>query len=189
MTRIPRRRMLAVSAVALPVLQRIVSFLVRATETMPSDDITSQMGTQLQNKIGRHAHSFFAATFLAEVIGEGWDTEPVRTALKRVIAAIVRSQTAQGHWGDQSWAPMLGTVMGWVSLRAGHYAGIRVGGSDRKSTRLNSSHRSISYAVFCLKKKSSVFPPRAEARGCDRWAAAPRPATCSRPGTGSFPSG
>src|SRR5580698_1624987 len=27
------------------------------------------------------------------------------------------------------------------------------GGADRKSTRLNSSHMSISYAVFCLKKK------------------------------------
>src|SRR2546430_8757841 len=27
---------------------------------------------------------------------------------------------------------------------------------DRKSTRLNSSHSQISYAVFCLKKKSSV---------------------------------
>src|SRR5437868_15008162 len=27
------------------------------------------------------------------------------------------------------------------------------GSSDRKSTRLNSSHVSISYAVFCLKKK------------------------------------
>src|SRR5437867_7303932 len=28
-----------------------------------------------------------------------------------------------------------------------------LGGKDRKSTRLNSSHRTISYAVFCLKKK------------------------------------
>src|SRR5438094_6718553 len=27
-------------------------------------------------------------------------------------------------------------------------------GADRKSTRLNSSHRTISYAVFCLKKKT-----------------------------------
>src|SRR5437867_7738504 len=27
--------------------------------------------------------------------------------------------------------------------------------SDRKSTRLNSSHRTISYAVFCLKKKKT----------------------------------
>src|SRR2546430_6236667 len=28
---------------------------------------------------------------------------------------------------------------------------------DRKSTRLNSSHSQISYAVFCLKKKNIVF--------------------------------
>src|SRR5256885_12803859 len=28
---------------------------------------------------------------------------------------------------------------------------------DRKSTRLNSSHLVISYAVFCLKKKNSTF--------------------------------
>src|SRR5437764_2723782 len=30
---------------------------------------------------------------------------------------------------------------------------------DRKSTRLNSSHRCISYAVFCLKKKSEKSEP------------------------------
>src|SRR5207245_8729633 len=32
--------------------------------------------------------------------------------------------------------------------------------SDRKSTRLNSSHGSISYAVFCLKKKRTQCPGR-----------------------------
>src|SRR2546429_4684384 len=31
------------------------------------------------------------------------------------------------------------------------------GGSDRKSTRLNSSHGYISYAVFCLKKKNTLI--------------------------------
>src|SRR5690242_20961364 len=31
--------------------------------------------------------------------------------------------------------------------------------ADRKSTRLNSSHMSISYAVVCLKKKRSSLPP------------------------------
>src|SRR5256885_7692836 len=31
---------------------------------------------------------------------------------------------------------------------------------DRKSTRLNSSHLVISYAVFCLKKKKNNFTPR-----------------------------
>src|SRR3712207_8740472 len=30
---------------------------------------------------------------------------------------------------------------------------------DRKSTRLNSSHANISYAVFCLKKKKPSLPP------------------------------
>src|SRR2546430_6565949 len=33
-------------------------------------------------------------------------------------------------------------------------AGARARGGDRKSTRLNSSHSQISYAVFCLKKKN-----------------------------------
>src|SRR3712207_8951633 len=32
-----------------------------------------------------------------------------------------------------------------------------VGGTDRKSTRLNSSHANISYAVFCLKKKHEDY--------------------------------
>src|SRR5689334_24844430 len=43
---------------------------------------------------------------------------------------------------------------------AGVIAGIgRVEGvEDRKSTRLNSSHSSISYAVFCLKKKKKYVP-------------------------------
>src|SRR3712207_7638884 len=30
--------------------------------------------------------------------------------------------------------------------------------ADRKSTRLNSSHANISYAVFCLKKKNTTTP-------------------------------
>src|SRR2546427_4916505 len=37
-----------------------------------------------------------------------------------------------------------------VPTKSSHHA---VGGADRKSTRLNSSHSQISYAVFCLKKK------------------------------------
>src|SRR3712207_8609086 len=34
----------------------------------------------------------------------------------------------------------------------------RHGGRDRKSTRLNSSHANISYAVFCLKKTTITTP-------------------------------
>src|SRR2546427_950905 len=36
-----------------------------------------------------------------------------------------------------------------------HDGQVRHGG-DRKSTRLNSSHSQISYAVFCLKKKKNI---------------------------------
>src|SRR2546427_4224281 len=39
---------------------------------------------------------------------------------------------------------------------------------DRKSTRLNSSHSQISYAVFCLKKKNKITP--------DTYAGHPAPA-------------
>src|SRR3712207_7546995 len=37
---------------------------------------------------------------------------------------------------------------------------LKGGGEDRKSTRLNSSHANISYAVFCLKKKTHNTTPR-----------------------------
>src|SRR5438876_6865455 len=53
----------------------------------------------------------------------------------KVPVAIVSERMAREYWHDPASA--LGKQ-------------IRV---DRKSTRLNSSHPSISYAVFCLKKK------------------------------------
>src|SRR3712207_7274901 len=42
----------------------------------------------------------------------------------------------------------------FLSVQAAHDANFRV---DRKSTRLNSSHANISYAVFCLKKKKKTI--------------------------------
>src|SRR5258708_5904287 len=42
-----------------------------------------------------------------------------------------------------------------------------IDGLDRKSTRLNSSHQIISYAVFCLKKKNTS-PPIARRYSCPR---------------------
>src|SRR3712207_8300982 len=38
---------------------------------------------------------------------------------------------------------------------------------DRKSTRLNSSHANISYAVFCLKKKNKRFENYCHVPNCD----------------------
>src|SRR5262245_62789055 len=42
---------------------------------------------------------------------------------------------------------------GRVLIRDGRIVAVWDGPIDRKSTRLNSSHLGISYAVFCLKKK------------------------------------
>src|SRR4051812_49630560 len=48
-----------------------------------------------------------------------------------------------------------GPVCASIGTGAGDGFGWRGIGADRKSTRLNSSHMSISYAVFCLKKKKN----------------------------------
>src|SRR5437660_3537577 len=55
------------------------------------------------------------------------------------------------------------TAGGGPATHSGDDDGIRLGGrlaplsGDRKSTRLNSSHVAISYAVFCLKKKKPAM--------------------------------
>src|SRR2546430_3147679 len=64
----------------------------------------------------------------------------------------------------------------------GATAGFAAPVEDRKSTRLNSSHSQISYAVFCLKKKTHRVPPRASARFTNRREELRRPAGHLRSG-------
>src|SRR2546422_4198194 len=53
-------------------------------------------------------------------------------------------------------------------------AAVRVA-ADRKSTRLNSSHGYISYAVFCLKKKNQTTPGKTWSDPAEaRWASSSR---------------
>src|SRR2546429_3566376 len=54
--------------------------------------------------------------------------------------------------GSEAVAPGAQQV-GQLAQHAEHFALLLRLGGDRKSTRLNSSHGYISYAVFCLKKK------------------------------------
>src|SRR5256885_8351729 len=60
------------------------------------------------------------------------------------------------HYTDLSaWTPVTATnLVGTDSDRIWAAVGYDTAVSDRKSTRLNSSHLVISYAVFCLKKKT-----------------------------------
>src|SRR3712207_6910491 len=46
----------------------------------------------------------------------------------------------------------------FVAVGGGILHALRDRPTDRKSTRLNSSHANISYAVFCLKKKKQIRP-------------------------------
>src|SRR3712207_8198253 len=55
---------------------------------------------------------------------------------------------------DDARAMMLGALPA-QGIAAARAIGLREG-EDRKSTRLNSSHANISYAVFCLKKKKNI---------------------------------
>src|SRR5207244_7530283 len=54
-------------------------------------------------------------------------------------------------WGSYFTA---GPVRNFAEAKRSDTAKLRTGPPDRKSTRLNSSHQIISYAVFCLKKKT-----------------------------------
>src|SRR3712207_8409526 len=63
--------------------------------------------------------------------------------LNRDLVVTIRSDLAEAgidlpvYWGNRNWDPYLRDTL-----------------RDRKSTRLNSSHANISYAVFCLKKNN-----------------------------------
>src|SRR5438094_3792946 len=67
---------------------------------------------------------------------------------------LFRSMTMGSDPNRRLQSALLTTTTGWApGTRASSGAQPVVVVRDRKSTRLNSSHRTISYAVFCLKKK------------------------------------
>src|SRR3712207_8260856 len=80
------------------------------------------------------------------------------TTLFRSVAAgetgSVRPALQPVERVDQVGQRAAGVGAGVASQLAGRGAGGRL--EDRKSTRLNSSHANISYAVFCLKKKKQT---------------------------------
>src|SRR5207247_10166666 len=64
------------------------------------------------------------------------------------------------NWNRWHWTGFLALLIcaaGLAHLVVAHYSHVwSVATEDRKSTRLNSSHEWISYAVFCLKKKTAT---------------------------------
>src|SRR3712207_8056061 len=83
---------------------------------------------------------------------------PPRSTLFPYTTLFRSLQAIEGHGYSAFWYP---EARGYESLALGsfllaHSSQLMIGSSiDRKSTRLNSSHANISYAVFCLKKKNT----------------------------------
>src|SRR5690554_7159147 len=70
-----------------------------------------------------------------------WIPHSLQVLFSRTVSALASRTSSRVH--SPGCAP-------WIMVRGGTL--------DRKSTRLNSSHVRISYAVFCLKKKKP-YPP------------------------------
>src|SRR3712207_8737669 len=71
------------------------------------------------------------------------------------LGGIATIAVPPGRLGEQAIVvqPAVRRVLGLIER-------LRIGTADRKSTRLNSSHANISYAVFCLKKKTKKIAVR-----------------------------
>src|SRR3712207_8392642 len=70
-----------------------------------------------------------------------------RDVIGKMTAELAKRQEDHGAPNRAAW---LGQLREWRERHPYR---------DRKSTRLNSSHDNISYAVFCLKKKKQVDRP------------------------------
>src|SRR5690625_2563003 len=123
-------------------------------------EILSQQAQQLVEDLGKLKGSVVKIGQMMALFGEHFLPEEVTAALH-----TLESQTTALAWptmlrhlqmelGDAKLAELeiSQAPLGAASLAQVHKA-IRKS-EDRKSTRLNSSHVAISYAVFCLKKKN-----------------------------------
>src|SRR2546422_5555901 len=86
------------------------------------------------------------AKIYAEIVGYGFTNDAYHMTAPRPdgrqAARAMRLALADGHVDP--------TDVGYINA---HGSSTPLNDADRKSTRLNSSHGYISYAVFCLKKK------------------------------------
>src|SRR2546429_6922531 len=88
------------------------------------------------------------------------------TTLFRSVAASGSFDDVVSKVGQRSHDASCAAMHEWIDANPGSpdvprgllwMAQLELG--DRKSTRLNSSHGYISYAVFCLKKKKKIYQP------------------------------
>src|SRR5690606_40552526 len=97
---------------------------------------------------------FDDVTGLVAEIGKGKETIAVRAdidALWQEVDGVMQANHSCGH--DANISIVLGALYALKNESLDKKIRFIFQPADRKSTRLNSSHVKISYAVFCLKKK------------------------------------
>src|SRR6266542_4946772 len=108
---------------------------------------------------GHHAGDGGDPAVLADLLGERIEPDVrVGSAVQRPAAEVLhRLIELLGHLRDARLGDPLDPEVTHQALDSPRRDAPDVGlAEDRKSTRLNSSHGSISYAVVCLKKKKIV---------------------------------
>src|SRR5688572_32556080 len=98
----------------------------------------------------RRLHTRFDCDWSSDVCSSDLEAEPPQTAPREKTVKypgrtlpIVSINYKAPAWDPKNKTSVALEVLGQIGF----------GPKDRKSTRLNSSHSQISYAVFCLKKK------------------------------------
>src|SRR2546426_1806168 len=162
------------AAFMLPILQRLAPgerHALRALILVPTRELAEQV-LQSARAYGRHLHLSAAAIY------GGVGMEPQTRALARGVDIVVATpgrlldHMERGHVDysrleilvldeadrmlDMGFAPDVRRILGALPDKRQTMLFSGRAPRDRKSTRLNSSHLVISYAVFCLKKKNQI---------------------------------
>src|SRR5205085_11986365 len=82
------------------------------------------------------------------------DALPIFRLLSTISSVLGRRRSSQSRNFSSTTYPLPKRNSRWFCFRSFGLTD-RTSSGDRKSTRLNSSHSQISYAVFCLKKKKT----------------------------------
>lgn len=142
-------------------LRKVLDAVLNRIEEFPEGYSPNASHTLVQRKIGRNAELFLSALFLSQMLGDSKQSDKdIRRSLEKLVAIISRAQGEDGTWGDESWAPVLGTVLGWESLRASGSCGLVVEASAERAAaalfkKLNSKAASESGWMHDLYKDAS----------------------------------
>src|SRR5690625_3839003 len=123
--------------------------------------IPEQVINMIQQRLGDYSTLYKEVTVqqlsgTARVIMDGAIPEAIWTEMCDPVEELATSfsQTELDGFKVGGFIPVCNAVLEDSMINLANFVEQRLAMADRKSTRLNSSHVAISYAVFCLKKKN-----------------------------------